>query len=70
MKTQTEADRKVGWAVQKAHTQFPDPISEDGCWVSSVESSCCKSVPRFHLGGDSILRPKPIKAQSYIPSGP
>ena len=47
MKTQTEADRKVGWAVQKAHTQFPDPISEDGCWVSSVESSCCKSIPGF-----------------------
>ena len=62
MKTQTEADRKVGWAVQKAHTQFPDPISEDGCWVSSVESSCCKSV------SDS-----PIQAQKVcvcIPSGP
>ena len=50
MKTQTEADRKVGWAVQKAHTQFLDPISKDGCWAPSVGSSCCKSVSNFALG--------------------
>ena len=38
----------------KAHTQFSNPICEDGFWVSSVKSSCYKSIPGFHLGGDSI----------------
>ena len=43
-KTQTEVNRKVGWAVQKVHTQFLGPISEDGCWAPFTESSFCKSV--------------------------
>ena len=53
LQTHTEANRKVGWAFQ-AHTQFSNPIFEDGFWVSSVESSCCTSVLGSYSGGDSI----------------
>ena len=53
----------------KAHTQFPNPIFEDGCWAPSEGSSCCKSVHGSHPGGDSIsdMGLEPILV---FPSGP
>ena len=51
----THGGQPKGWVdISKAHTEFSNPISEDGFWVSSVESSCCKVCPGFHPGGDSI----------------
>ena len=70
MKTQTEADRKVGWAVQKAHTQFPDPISEDDYWAPFVGSSCCKSVLNFTRMVTLFSNQSLSKDPSCIPSGP
>ena len=65
-----EADRKIGWAVQKPIPSFRTQSLRMAAGYPPWNPVAVK-CPGFYLGGDSILQPKPFKkAQSCIPSRP